>query len=97
VSSYSIIGSGAIGSALAGHFASKGIEVLGLRHITRINPGFGEFLLMSLCIASVQIDRPHHIKHPLGGERLSSTCVGTEGKTSGTACIKIVVPQRTNI
>jgi predicted dinucleotide-binding enzyme len=26
--SYSIIGSGAIGSALAGHFASKGIEVL---------------------------------------------------------------------
>jgi len=24
---YSIIGSGAIGSALAGHFASKGIEV----------------------------------------------------------------------
>jgi 8-hydroxy-5-deazaflavin:NADPH oxidoreductase len=28
MSSYSIIGSGAIGSALAGHFASKGIEVL---------------------------------------------------------------------
>src|SRR5260370_27431166 len=28
VMSYSIIGSGAIGSALAGHFASKGIEVL---------------------------------------------------------------------
>ena len=24
---YSIVGSGAIGSALAGHFASKGIEV----------------------------------------------------------------------
>ncbi len=28
MSSYSIIGSGAIGSALAGHFASRGIEVL---------------------------------------------------------------------
>jgi predicted dinucleotide-binding enzyme len=28
MSSFSIIGSGAIGSALAGHFASKGIEVL---------------------------------------------------------------------
>jgi 3-hydroxyisobutyrate dehydrogenase-like beta-hydroxyacid dehydrogenase len=28
MSSYAIIGSGAIGSALAGHFASKGIEVL---------------------------------------------------------------------
>jgi predicted dinucleotide-binding enzyme len=28
MSSYSIIGSGAIGGALAGHFASKGIEVL---------------------------------------------------------------------
>ncbi len=28
MSSHSIIGSGAIGSALAGHFASKGIEVL---------------------------------------------------------------------
>jgi 8-hydroxy-5-deazaflavin:NADPH oxidoreductase len=28
MSSYSIIGSGAIGSALAGHFANKGIEVL---------------------------------------------------------------------
>jgi predicted dinucleotide-binding enzyme len=28
MSSYSIIGSGAIGTALAGHFASKGIEVL---------------------------------------------------------------------
>ena len=28
MSSYLIIGSGAIGSALAGHFASKGIEVL---------------------------------------------------------------------
>jgi predicted dinucleotide-binding enzyme len=28
MSSYSIIGSGAIGSALAGHFAGKGIEVL---------------------------------------------------------------------
>jgi predicted dinucleotide-binding enzyme len=26
MSSYSIIGSGAIGSALAGHFASKGID-----------------------------------------------------------------------
>ena len=39
MSSYSIIGSDAIGSALAGHFASKGIEVndgyavTGLEHV----------------------------------------------------------------